>query len=94
MYVQKMTARGKRELIGGILMVAGGFLIVFGLIVSYIEWSTLSLGKLALMTIVEGMGLGIGMTAAGFILFAVGLGVYLAESNRQAWSRARRILPH
>ena len=92
--VQRMTAKDKRELIGGILMFFGAVLIVAGLIVSYIEWSTLSLEKLALMAVVEGMGLGIGMTAVGFILFVTGLGVYLADNNRQAWSRARRILPH
>jgi len=92
-YVQKMSARDKREVIGATVMTLGGMLIVAGLIVSYIEWSTLTLEKLALMAVVEGMGLGIGMTVAGFILFGIGLGVYLAENNRQAWSRARRMLP-
>jgi formate hydrogenlyase subunit 3/multisubunit Na+/H+ antiporter MnhD subunit len=93
-YIQKMSARDKREVIGAILMIAGGVLIVVGLIFSYIEWSTLSLEKLALMAVAEGIGLGIGMTLAGFILFGIGLGVHLADNNRQAWSRARRILPH
>lgn len=89
----KMSARDKREVIGVILMIAGVVLIIVGLALSYIEWTTLPAEKLALMVIVESMEIGIGMIVAGFILFGIGLGVYLAESNRQAWNRARRLLP-
>jgi len=92
-YVQKMTAKQKREALGAILMIAGVILIAVGLAVSYTEWQTLPIDKLVLMTVFEVMGWGIGATAAGFILFAIGLGVYLAKSHDQAWRRARRLFP-
>lgn len=84
----KMTAREKREMIGGIMMAIGMILIVAGLIVTYVEYQSLPIEKLALMAIVEGVGLGVGMTSAGFIFFFAGLGVYLANNNNQAWRRA------
>jgi hypothetical protein len=92
-YVQKMTAKDERRIIGGILMITGVILIIAGLITSYNEWQTLPTDKLVLMTVFETMGWGIGATFAGFILLGIGLGVYLAKSHDQAWSRARKLLP-
>ncbi len=91
-YVQKLTAKDERKIIGAILMMIGVALIIVGLIISYNEWQTLPTDKLVLMTIFGAMGWGIGATAAGFILFAIGLGVYLAKSHDQAWRRAKKLL--
>ena len=74
-------------------MIGGVVLIVIGLALTLDEYKTLPTEKLVLMTIAEALGLGIGITFAGFILFGIGLAVYLARSNDHAWKRAKRLLP-
>jgi hypothetical protein len=93
MYQQKMTAKDERKIIGAFAMLGGVVLILIGLAVTSNEYATLPIEKLALMTIAEALGQGIGTTFVGFILFAIGLGVYLADSNKQAWRRAKGVLP-
>jgi hypothetical protein len=87
-----MSMKDKLELLGVILMGVGLVLIIIGLIVGYSEWTTLPIEKLALMALVEGLGLGIGITASGFVLFGIGLAIYLSESKKQAWNRAKKFL--
>jgi hypothetical protein len=90
---RKMKAREKREMMGVIAMIFGAILIVAGLLVSFIEWDSLSLEKLALMAIVEGTAPGLLLSVIGLIFFGIGLGVYFASCNEQAWRRAKRLLP-
>ena len=90
--VQKITAKDERKIIGGLLMIGGVVLILIGLGLSYNEWTTLPIEKLALMAIVEGLGLGISTTFAGFILFRIGLAIYFAKNNTQVWNRTKKLL--
>lgn len=58
---------------------------------TYIAYQMLPAEKLALMAFIEGLGLGIGMTSVGVIIFFSGLGVYLSNSNNQALAQGESI---
>ena len=86
----RMSAREKREGIGVVLMIAGFVLIVVGALVSYSEWHSLPVEKLALELFLRELAPGILLTFIGFALFVSGFGVYTASSNEQAWRRIRK----